>query len=92
MKYIVDLPEKDATFLTTSSFIPIGYFEAIHEALNNATPFDSVLEDIKEEIYNLDSEEVKAWAENYVIGTDTYVLLDDVLDIIDKHIKAGDKE
>ena len=50
MKYIVDLPEEDATFLTTSAFIPVGYFEKVHEALHNATPLDSFIEGVKGEI------------------------------------------
>lgn len=81
MKYVIDLPEKDATFLTTSSFIPIGYFEEIHEALGNAIPFDSVLDDIKAELPSL-ARYQSADGQDLILATD-------IATLIDNYIKGG---
>ena len=52
----------------------------------------SVLEDIKAEIDNLEVENITCYYETNKLGDCTVICKDEVMSIIDKHMKSEDKE
>ena len=81
MKYIVDIPKELVTEIQNSPC----YLSTLEEVIaDTATPFDSFIEGIKGEIRKMPNRNP-----SYTHTCDV-VDREDVLDIIDNHIKAGE--
>ena len=73
MKLIIDIPEEDIEFIKSRGY----HTQSLYDAIKNGTPFDSVIEDIKAEIEDLDADyDFEGF----------YQCQNAVLAIIDKHI------
>jgi len=82
MKLIIDIPEERYKEIVDEQWLPNRL--GIEKAIANGIPLDGVLQEIRQEITNL----VKTYP--FTDHMDAYVKEDEVLEIIDKHIKGGD--
>ena len=84
MKLIIDIPEEEYERIKD---IPNDYKLLIHKAVTNGTPFDSVIEDIKDEI-----KELRYSLEETTCYHDEAEALEIALEIIDNHISGKENE
>ena len=81
MKLIIDITEEEYKRMTKASIFST---HAMINAIQNGTPLDSVIEDIKQEI-GARVFDIQATSDRYFDGVDD--VMDIVDEIIDKHIR-----
>lgn len=89
MKLIIDIPEEEyQNYLKMRPAYPEGAFCYI-KAIQNGTPLDSVIEDIKAEIKNIPNDDSTKPIGNYdyCLGAEHERKV--ILEIIDRHLGKG---
>lgn len=80
MKLVIEIPDDKYDLLKMS--VESGMGDWVHKIVANGTPLESMLEDIKAEI--------KAHSEMHYMDGD--IIADELLTIIDKHMRGAEDE